>query len=139
MGALRTRNGHPEPYRIKYWQVGNEQSGPDYERRLPEFCKAMKQADPSIELMSSYPKPGVIRGAGEWLDYVSPHHYDCADLAGCESELESDPHPPPRAGAGPEDPGRGHRVEHDGRRLPAPAGRGSGRWRMPWPVRDTTT
>jgi alpha-N-arabinofuranosidase len=89
MGALRAKNGHPEPYRIRYWQVGNEQSGPDYEKRLPEFCRAMKQVDPSIELMSSYPKPGVIRGAGAWLDYVSPHHYDCADLAGCEADLES--------------------------------------------------
>ncbi len=89
MGALRARNGHPEPYRIRYWQVGNEQSGADYEKRLPEFCRAMKQVDPSIELLSSYPKPGVIRGAGDLLDFVSPHHYDCADLAGCEIDLES--------------------------------------------------
>jgi alpha-L-arabinofuranosidase len=89
MGALREKNGHAEPYRIRYWQVGNEQGGPDYERRLPDFCRAMKAADPSIELLSSYPKPGVIRGAGARLDFVSPHHYDCADLAGCEAELES--------------------------------------------------
>ncbi len=89
MGALRRKNGHAEPYRIKYWQVGNEQGGPDYERRLPDFCKAMKAADPSIEILSSYPRPGVIRGAGAWLDFVSPHHYDCADLAGCEADLES--------------------------------------------------
>jgi alpha-N-arabinofuranosidase len=89
MGALRAKNGHPEPYRIKYWQVGNERSGPEYEKQLPGFCKAMNDADPSIELLSSYPKPGVIRGAGALLDFVSPHHYDCADLAGCEAELAS--------------------------------------------------
>jgi alpha-N-arabinofuranosidase len=89
MGALRARHGHLEPYRVRYWQVGNEQGGPDYEARLPAFCRAMKQADPSIQLLSSYPKPGVIRGAGEWLDFVAPHHYDCADLAGCEADLES--------------------------------------------------
>lgn len=89
MGALRAKNGHPEPYHIRYWQVGNEQGGPDYERRLPEFCKAMKAVDPSIELLASYPRPGVIRGSGEWLDYVSPHHYDCADLAGCEADLQA--------------------------------------------------
>jgi alpha-L-arabinofuranosidase len=89
MGALRKRNGHAEPYHIKYWQIGNEQGGPNYERQLPDFCKAMKEADPSIELLASYPRPGVIRGAGAWLDHVSPHHYDCADLAGCESELIS--------------------------------------------------
>jgi alpha-N-arabinofuranosidase len=89
MGALRKKNGHAEPYRVKYWQVGNEQSGPAYERRLSDFCEAMKATDPSIELLSSYPQPGVIRGAGRWLDYVSPHHYDCADLAGCEADLEA--------------------------------------------------
>jgi alpha-N-arabinofuranosidase len=89
MGTLRARNGHPEPYRVRYWQVGNEQSGPDYEKRLPEFCRAMKQADPSIELLSSYPRPGVLRGAGASLDYVSPHHYDCANLAGCDADFES--------------------------------------------------
>src|SRR5262249_8889209 len=87
LGAMRARNSPTEPYRIRYWQVGNEQSGPEYEQKLPEFCKAMKAADPSIELLASYPKPGVISGAGAWLDYVSPHHYDCADLAGCEADL----------------------------------------------------
>ncbi len=61
MGAMRARNGHPDPYLVRYWQVGNERSGSDYERRLPAFCKAMKQADPSIQLLSSYPTPGVLQ------------------------------------------------------------------------------
>ncbi|HEV3236354.1 MAG TPA: carbohydrate binding domain-containing protein, partial [Gemmataceae bacterium] len=30
MGKVRAKNGHPEPYRIKYWQVGNERAGADY-------------------------------------------------------------------------------------------------------------
>jgi alpha-L-arabinofuranosidase len=89
MGALRARNGHPEPYRVRYWQVGNEQQGPDYEARLPAFCRAMKQADPSIQLLSSYPSRGVIRGAGSWLDFVAPHHYDCANLTASAGDLES--------------------------------------------------
>jgi alpha-L-arabinofuranosidase len=29
----------------------------------------------------------VLRGAGGWLDYVCPHQYAVADLAGCENEL----------------------------------------------------
>jgi len=89
MGALRAKNGHAEPYRIRFWQVGNERSGRDYEQRLPEFCQAMKRADPSIELFSSYPTPGVIQRAGPWLDYVCPHHYNCTDLAAEESDLAS--------------------------------------------------
>ena len=78
MGKLRAKNGHAEPYHIKFWQVGNERSGADYEARLAAFCKAMKEADPSITLLSSYPTEGVLKAAGDQLDYVCPHQYDCA-------------------------------------------------------------
>jgi alpha-N-arabinofuranosidase len=87
MGRLRARNGHPRPYAVKYWQIGNEREGAEYERRLAEFCKAMKAVDPAIKLMSSYPRPGVLRQAGEYLDYVCPHHYECEDLIREESDL----------------------------------------------------
>jgi alpha-N-arabinofuranosidase len=89
MGALRAKNGRAEPYRIKYWQVGNERAGPDYEAKLAGFCKAMKAEDPGIVLLSSYPRAGVLREAGAQLDYVCPHQYDCADLAACERELDT--------------------------------------------------
>jgi alpha-N-arabinofuranosidase len=87
MGKRRARNGHAEPYGVKFWQVGNERSGKEYEDRLPAFCKAMKEADPSIQLFSSYPSEGVLRGAGDLLDYVCPHHYDCANLGATEADL----------------------------------------------------
>jgi alpha-N-arabinofuranosidase len=89
MGRWRAQNGHAEPYRIKYWQVGNERGGQDYEDRVAAFCQAMKQADPSIQLLSSYPRPGVLQRAGAWLDYTCPHHYDIADLAGAERDLQA--------------------------------------------------
>jgi alpha-L-arabinofuranosidase len=89
MGVKRAKNGHPAPYHVRYWQVANERRGPDYERTLPAFCQAMKQADPGIELLSSYPTPGVLKGAGQFIGYVSPHHYDCADVVGVESDLAS--------------------------------------------------
>lgn len=87
MGKLRARNGHPLPYRIRYWQIGNEQGGGEYERRLAAFCQAMKQADPDIELFSSYPSAGVLREAGRWLNYLCPHQYDCSNLAATADEL----------------------------------------------------
>jgi alpha-N-arabinofuranosidase len=87
MGRRRAQNGHPAPYGVRYWQVGNERGGADYEARLPAFCAAMKAADPSIRLLSSYPSEGVLRQAGRWLDYVCPHHYGCADLTGKENDL----------------------------------------------------
>jgi alpha-N-arabinofuranosidase len=88
MGKLRALNGHPAPYRIKYWQIGNERAGPRYEAMLPTSCQAMRQADPSIKLMSSYPTEGALRVGGPLLDYACPHQYDCADLAGSENELQ---------------------------------------------------
>ncbi len=89
MGKLRAKNGHAEPYHVKFWQVGNERSGAEYEARLGAFCKAMKEADPSIALLSSYPTEGVLKEAGDRLGYVCPHQYDCANLAACERELDA--------------------------------------------------
>ena len=87
MGALRAKNGHPEPYRIKYWQVGNEVGGDEYARALAECCRAMKAVDPGIELMSSYANEAVLRLAGEYLDYICPHHYT-PDLDLCVRDLQ---------------------------------------------------
>jgi alpha-N-arabinofuranosidase len=89
MGKWRAKNGHAEPYHIKYWQVGNERGGKDYEAKLAAFCKAMKDADPSITLLSSYPSDGVLREAGDLLSYVCPHQYNCANLAECQHELDA--------------------------------------------------
>ncbi|MDP2896797.1 MAG: alpha-L-arabinofuranosidase C-terminal domain-containing protein [bacterium] len=88
MGRLRAQNGHPEPYAVKYWQVGNELGGDEYARELAAFCAAMKAADPTIKLLSAFPSLAVLREAGEYLDYLCPHHYGCADLAGKEADLQ---------------------------------------------------
>jgi alpha-N-arabinofuranosidase len=89
LGRLQVKNGHAEPYRIKFWQVGNERAGAEYETHLGAICKAMQAADPSITLFSSYPTEGVLKQAGAWIRYVCPHQYDCANLAACERELEA--------------------------------------------------
>jgi alpha-N-arabinofuranosidase len=64
LGRLRVKNGHTEPYRIRFWQVGNERAGAEYEAHLAAICKAMQAADPSITLLSSYPTEGVLKQAG---------------------------------------------------------------------------
>jgi len=86
MGAWRTRNGHPQAYAIKYWQVGNERFGADYEEQLPAFCQAMKAAAPGVQLLSAAPTPSVLKGAGQRLDYVCPHHYS-QDLVWMDNDL----------------------------------------------------
>ncbi|WP_020617869.1 alpha-L-arabinofuranosidase C-terminal domain-containing protein [Paenibacillus daejeonensis] len=89
MGALRAANGHPEPYGVKYWEIGNEVwgawqvgtcSAEDFAARTVDFAKAMKAADPSIVLLAcghtdqAWNKP-VLEQAGEWIDYLTLHIY----------------------------------------------------------------
>ncbi|HYB60974.1 MAG TPA: alpha-N-arabinofuranosidase [Methylomirabilota bacterium] len=61
-GAMRARNGHPEPYRVKFWNIGNEPYGAwelgrtdlkYYVLKHNEFAKAMRKVDPSITLLAS--------------------------------------------------------------------------------------
>ncbi len=62
MGAKRARNGHPQPYHVKFWNIGNEPWGPwqlgrtdtnYYMLKHNEFAKAMREVDPSIILIAS--------------------------------------------------------------------------------------
>ncbi|MGH9343666.1 MAG: alpha-N-arabinofuranosidase [Terriglobia bacterium] len=62
LGAERARNGHPEPYDVKLWNIGNEPWGTFqlgytplkyYVLKHNEFAKAMRQVDPSITLIAS--------------------------------------------------------------------------------------
>ncbi len=59
MGKLRAANGHPQPYNIRHWEVGNELWGSwqyhwttaeGYVDRYRRFVKAMLAADPGIKL-----------------------------------------------------------------------------------------
>lgn len=51
----RRRNGHPEPYGVKYWQIGNENlilhSPEEYAREVRRFGVYMRQAEPDARLM----------------------------------------------------------------------------------------
>lgn len=57
MGRLRAANGHPKPYGVRYWEIGNElygnwqlghTDGPGYAERYAHFVKAMRLADPNL-------------------------------------------------------------------------------------------
>ena len=61
-GSKRAANGHPEPYNVRLWEVGNEIYGQwqigncgDIEnaRRYRETVKAMLAVDPTIELIAN--------------------------------------------------------------------------------------
>jgi alpha-N-arabinofuranosidase len=68
-GAKRAANGHPEPYRVKYWNIGNEPYGwwqigktsLDYFLiKHNEFAERMRAADPSIVLIASGAMPDQL-------------------------------------------------------------------------------
>lgn len=65
-GAMRAANGHPEPYHVKYWNVGNEPYGDWQIARTAlryfvlkhnAFVKAMRRVDPSIVIIASGAMP----------------------------------------------------------------------------------
>jgi len=94
---LREKNGHPEPYNVKIWDLGNEVDGlpwelghknaEDYVETAREAAKAMKSVDKSIKLVgsgSSYYELTnkwfdwnriVLEGIGDKIDYLSIHRY----------------------------------------------------------------
>jgi alpha-L-arabinofuranosidase len=87
-GRIRAAMGHPEPFRVRYWQIGNEQSGSEYERILLEYARAIRARYPDLALLASYPSESIIRDASEAVDYVCPHFYAPYTAAG-EAEIRS--------------------------------------------------
>ncbi len=62
MGKLRAANGHPAPYNIKWWGIGNEMYGSwqyghmamsQYVFKHNMFAEAMRKVDPSITLLAT--------------------------------------------------------------------------------------
>ncbi|MBN1419747.1 MAG: hypothetical protein JXP34_13290, partial [Planctomycetes bacterium] len=84
---VRYVNGRGADRRVTYWQIGNEIGGAAYEASVRAFAVAMKGADPSIKILSSYPSDRVLREAADLIDYLCPHHYGCANLRAMEEDL----------------------------------------------------
>lgn len=87
MTRLRKQNGRPNPWKVKYWGLGNEMDGPwqmghrsaeDYGKFALEAAKLMKWTDPSIKLVAA---GSSNYGAGvDWtawnatvLDFLKDH------------------------------------------------------------------
>ena len=96
MTRLRKQNGRAEPWKVKYWGLGNEMDGPwqmghrsaeDYGKFALEAAKLMKWTDPNIKLIaagSSNYGPGsdwtgwnrtVLEYLKQHADYLSLHLY----------------------------------------------------------------
>jgi alpha-N-arabinofuranosidase len=88
-GAMRARDGHPDPYHVIFWEIGNEIWGDwvrghsdaeTYARNLTRYVSAMRAVDPSIKVIAVGDNDmgwnrTVLQRAGERLDYLAIHHY----------------------------------------------------------------
>jgi len=85
---LRSYYGHPEPYNIKYWEIGNEVYWEDinlkpegYAEQMTKFVVAMREKDPTIKIIagiaSNNTKQWVdaITAQRVKIDYLAPHYY----------------------------------------------------------------
>ena len=99
-GKLRAERGHPEPYNVQFWSLGNEagyghmegaNTADAYAKAVREHAQKMLEVSPDLTLCSSGPYPNQ-----EWADYsakalsdlasaVSLHHY-----AGYPSYIDPD-------------------------------------------------
>jgi len=84
-GKLRAQNGHPAPYKIQYWAVGNEMYGSwqlghipleEYVKKHNRVAEAMWQVDPTIQLIG-------VGAVGQWSETMLK---TCADYMNLISE-----------------------------------------------------
>ena len=118
MGKWRAANGHPQPYNVKLWGIGNEPWG-DYQMGAMSteqyalkhvlFAKAMRSVDPSITLIAGGAMPDVMTGANQskriggkfvpdylstadWSGYMLAHDLDYIDMLSEHYYSASDMH-----------------------------------------------
>jgi alpha-L-arabinofuranosidase len=106
MGKQRVANGHHEPYRVKFWGIGNEMWGISYQYgamkpnqfayKHNEFAKAMRKVDPTITLIASGAMPDTMTGSKESLSlgtnlvppYLSPGDWSGMLFSNCFNNFE---------------------------------------------------
>jgi alpha-N-arabinofuranosidase len=76
-GKIRVQNGHPEPYGVKYWEIGSaieRVPAAEYVNVLKQFVPAMKKVDPAIRTIASEGDLAVIRDGSQMVDYLNIAH-----------------------------------------------------------------
>jgi alpha-N-arabinofuranosidase len=91
-GSLRAAYGHPTPYDVRYWEIGNEvygnenTDGAKYANDFVKYVQQMKAVDPTIKVGADMPesinntnglswaKP-VLTIAGAYVDFIVYHRY----------------------------------------------------------------
>lgn len=50
-GAVRAAAGHPKPFNLEYLEIGNENGGPEYEKRYKLIANAVRAKYPNVKLV----------------------------------------------------------------------------------------
>jgi alpha-N-arabinofuranosidase len=105
-GAMRGANGNPDPFKVKYWEIGNEIWGDwvrghsdanTYAANYKRYAAAMSGVDPSIRLIAVGDNNmdwnrTVLGAAGSQIDYLAIHHYyGAAEMGGDAANLMAHP------------------------------------------------
>lgn len=75
-GEMRAKSGHPEPFNLKFIEIGSENYGSEYKKRFQLFKEAINAAYPEMIVISSSPLSDRFRG--EWIDshlYADPDFF----------------------------------------------------------------
>ncbi|MBN2413091.1 alpha-N-arabinofuranosidase [candidate division KSB1 bacterium] len=91
MGKLRAENGHPEPWKVTWWAVGNEMYGnwqlgymplSEYVKKHNRVAEAMRKVDPDIELVgvgeTGEWSQAMLKICSDYMNFISEHIY-CKD------------------------------------------------------------
>ena len=88
-GAMRARNGHPEPFGIEYLEIGNENNQPDPRQQSDHYFERYEQFYKAIR--SKYPEMKIIGNVVAWgddnpkwnsklsVDLLDEHYYRSPD------------------------------------------------------------
>jgi alpha-L-arabinofuranosidase len=97
LSERRAANGRKEPFGIKMWCLGNEMDGPwqlghrsadDYGKIASQTARAMRQLDPSVELVVCGSSSAHMPTFGEWERVVLTHAYEDVDYISCHAYYE---------------------------------------------------
>lgn len=76
-GSVRAAAGHPEPFGLKYLEIGNENGGKAYEERYALMAKAVREKHPEIQLVFDNWKE--TKRVEDPKDLRDDHFYDTPD------------------------------------------------------------
>ncbi|MEV6796384.1 alpha-N-arabinofuranosidase [Streptomyces sp. NPDC051320] len=97
LSDLRVSHGDKEPFGIKLWCLGNEMDGPwqtghktaeEYGRLAAETARAMRQLDPSVELVACGSSGQGMQTFAAWEATVLAETYDLVDYISLHAYYE---------------------------------------------------